>query len=209
MIAVGGYAMKLRRRKWLTLLLAMSVFHAAPGYAGEPLELLKATSVRVITLLKNPNLKAATQKQEREAKLKAIITPVFDYDEVARRTLASHWNERSAAERKEFTSLLRAFLEKIYSDRIALYDGERLVFTREHIDQEFAEVESKIINRKNRENDANLVIYRLKRSNGKWKVYDAVVENISIVNNYRSQFHRVISKSSFEELKRMLRKKAE
>ena len=206
MIAVGGYAMKLRRRRWLTLLLVMSVFHAAPGYAGEPLELLKATSVRVITLLKNPKLNAATRKQERLAKLKAIVTPIFDYDEVARRTLASHWNERSAAERKEFTSLLRAFLEKIYSDRIALYDGERLVFTRENIDQEFAEVESKIINRKNEE---NLVIYRLKRSNGRWKVYDAVVENISIVNNYRSQFHRVISKSSFEDLKRMLRKKAE
>jgi len=206
MFAVGGYAMKLQRRKWLTLLLVTSVFHAAPSYAGEPLELLKATGVRVITLLKNPKLKAATRKQERVAKLKAIVTPIFDYDEVARRTLASHWNERSAAERKEFTRLLRAFLEKIYSDRIALYDGERLIFIRENIDKEFAEVESKIINSKN---EANLVIYRLKRSNGKWKLYDAVVENISIVNNYRSQFHRVISKSSFEELKQMLRKKAE
>jgi phospholipid transport system substrate-binding protein len=79
------------------------------------------------------------------------------------------------------------------------------VFGRETINQEYAEVEAKVIGLKNEE---SRVLYRLKRSDGKWKVYDAVVENISIVNNYRSQFDRVISKSSFDELKKMLREKA-
>ena len=73
------------------------------------------------------------------------------------------------------------------------------------IDQDYAEVESKIIGAKG---EQSVVIYRLKHTDGKWKVYDAVVENISIVNNYRSQFERVISKSSYEELKKMLREKA-
>ena len=76
---------------------------------------------------------------------------------------------------------------------------------RETVDQEYAQVDSIMINPKGEENS---VVYRLKRTDGKWKVYDAVVENISIVNNYRSQFDRVISKSSYEELKKMLREKA-
>ena len=97
-------------------------------------------------------------------------------------------------------------MEKIYSDRIDLYEGERVVFGGETVDQDYAKVESKLVNAKNHENS---VLYRLKRIDGKWKVYDAAVANVSIVNNYRSQFDRVISKSSYEELKRMLREKAE
>jgi len=101
--------------------------------------------------------------------------------------------------------LFRGFLERIYSDRIDHYEGERVVFARETVEQEYAEVESKLINLKHEE---SRVLYRLKRSEGKWKIYDAVIEDISIVNNYRSQFNRVISKSSYEELKKMLREKA-
>ena len=101
--------------------------------------------------------------------------------------------------------MFRAFLEKIYCDSIDHYNGERVVFGRETLDPEYAVVESKLVNGKNEQSP---VIYRLKRTDGQWKVYDAVVEDISIVDNYRSQFDRVISKSSFEELKRMLKEKA-
>jgi len=187
------------------VLALLSLTMPAAVFAGEPLELLKATTESVFVLLKDPQLKTAARKQERLERLKAIINPIFDYEEVARRTLAAHWRSRTVAEQAEFTSLFRAFLEKIYSDRIDLYAGERVVFAKETVDQEYAEVESKLVNRKNEESP---VIYRLKRRDGKWKVYDAVVENISIVNNYRAQFQRVISKSSYEELKRMLREKA-
>ena len=174
-------------------------------HAGEPLELVKSATDRVIALLRNPTLKGADKRRERVEQLKAIINPIFDYDEFARRTLAAHWRRQTPAEQAEFTKLVRAFLERIYSDRIDVYDGERVVFGRETVDQEHAVVESKLINRKNEESP---VSYRLKRSDGKWKVYDAVVTDISIVSNYRSQFDRVISKSSFDELKRMLREKA-
>ena len=96
-------------------------------------------------------------------------------------------------------------MERIYSDKVDFYDGEKVVFGRETVEQEYAQVESTVINAKG---DESSVVYRLKRADGKWRVYDAVVENISIVNNYRSQFDRVISKSSYEELKRMLKEKA-
>jgi len=124
---------------------------------------------------------------------------------MARRSLGQHWRRRTTAEQEEFAQLFRAFLERIYSDKVDIYEGEKITFGRETIDQDFAQVESTVINAKNEQSS---VVYRLIRSAGKWKVYDAVIENISIVNNYRAQFDRVISKSSYEELKKMLKEKS-
>jgi phospholipid transport system substrate-binding protein len=197
--------MLVRARPWLIVSLLLWFAGITPARAGEPLELVKLAADKVIALLRDPQLKAADRKRERVEQLKAIINPIFDYDEIARRTMSAHWERRTPAEREEFTKLFRAFLEKIYSDQIDIDDGERLVFGRESVNQDFAEVESKLINAKNEESP---LIYRLKRSDGRWKIYDAVVADISIVTNYRSQFSRVIGKSSFEALKRMLRDKA-
>jgi phospholipid transport system substrate-binding protein len=173
--------------------------------AGEPLDLVKSATERALQVVKNLQLKSPDRKKERVEKLKEIINPIFDYEEMARRTLGAHWRRRTTEEQSEFAKLFRAFLEKIYSDKVDLYNGERVVFGRETIEEDYAQVESKVIDSKGEESP---VIYRLKRTDGKWKVYDAVVENISIVNNYRSQFDRVISKSSYDELKRMLKEKA-
>jgi phospholipid transport system substrate-binding protein len=173
--------------------------------AGEPLDLVKSAGERAIAVLKDPKLKSPDKKKERVERLKEIINPIFDYDEMAQRTLGAHWRRRTPAEQEEFARLFRAFLERIYSDKVDLYDGEKIAFGRETIEQEYAQVESTVVNAKEQESS---VVYRLKRADGKWKVYDAVVENISIVNNYRSQFDRVISKSSYEELRKMLKAKA-
>lgn len=154
--------------------------------------------------MKAPKLKAPDRKKERVERLKEVINPIFDYEEMARRTLGAHWRRRTAAEQQEFLKLFRAFLETVYSEKVDLYEGERAVFGRETIDQDYAEVESKVTNGKGEESP---VLYRLKRTDGRWKVYDAVVENISVVNNYRSQFDRVITESSFDELKKLLREK--
>ena len=197
--------MSVRACAWLIVSLLLCLTGISPAHGGEPLELVKSAADKVIALLRDPQLKAADRKRERVEQLKAIINPIFDYDEIARRTLAADWERRTTAEREEFTKLFRAFLEKVYSDQIDIDEGDRLVFGRESINQDYAEVESKWINVKNEESP---LIYRLKRSDGRWKVYDAVVVDISIVNNYRAQFSRVIGKSSFEALKKMLREKA-
>jgi phospholipid transport system substrate-binding protein len=175
------------------------------GAAGEPLDLVKAAAEAATAVLKDPKLKSPDKKKERIERLKEIITPMFDYEEMARRSLGPHWRRRTPAEQEEFAKLFRGFLERIYSDKVDLYDGEKVVFGRETLEKDYAEVESIVTNAKG---EAASVIYRLKRNDGKWKVYDAVVENISIVNNYRSQFDRVISKSSYEGLKKMLKEKA-
>jgi phospholipid transport system substrate-binding protein len=179
---------------------------AGNALAGEALETVKSAAEKAIQVLKDPNLKAPDKKPERIARLKEILNPIFDYEEMARRCLGPHWRRRTPAEQEEFAKLFRAFLEKTYADRVDLYSGEKIVFNRETIDQDYAQVDSTLINEKG---EGSSVIYRLKRTDGQWKVYDAVVENVSIVNNYRSQFERVIAKSSYEDLKKMLREKTQ
>ena len=175
------------------------------AYAGEPLDVVKSVADRATQVLKDPKLLPKDKKKERVERIKEIVAPIFDYDEMAKRSLGAHWRRRTPAEQAEFVKLFRDFIEKIYFDKIDLYEGEKIVFGKEAIDQDFAQVESSVINAKGEE---FAIGYRLRRVDGKWKVYDAVVENISIVNNYRSQFDRVINGASYEELVKRLREKA-
>jgi phospholipid transport system substrate-binding protein len=190
----------------ILLSLAIASCDCSSLLAGEPLDLIKSTLEKAIQVLKDPQLKSPDKKKERIERLKEIINPIFDYEEMARRTMGSHWRRLTPAEQQEFYNLFCGFLEKVYSDKVDFYDSQRVTFGRETIDQDYAQMESTVIDAKGIESP---VVYRLKRTDGKWKVYDAIVENISITNNYRSQFDRVISKSSFDELKKMLKEKAE
>jgi phospholipid transport system substrate-binding protein len=147
-----------------------------------------------------PNTMGPKKTPMREA-----LAAIFDYEEMAKRALGPHWRQRTPAEQEEFVKLFRDFLERVYSDKIDLYAGQKVRFGREVIDNEFAQVESTISQPKSEE---ITVVYKLRQVNGQWKVYDAIVDNVSIVNNYRSQFDRVISSSSYEEPVKRLREKA-
>ena len=173
--------------------------------AGEPLDLVRTAVDKAVQTLKDPKLQSQDKKRERIERLREALNPIFDYEEMAKRALGTHWRRRTPAEQEEFVKLFRDFLERIYSDKVDLYGGEKVRFGRELIDKDFAQVESTIIKPKGEE---LAVIYKLRQLNGQWKVYDAVVENISIVNNYRSQFDRIISSSSYEELVKRLQEKA-
>ncbi len=175
------------------------------AHAGEPLDIVKAAADKAIQILQDPKLKSNDKKQERIDRLKEALNPIFDYDEMAKRALGAHWRRRTPAEQEEFVKLFRDFLEKIYSDKVNLYEGQKVTFGRETLEKDFAEVESTVISTKGEEIS---VIYRLRRgAGGKWRVYDALVENVSLINNYRSQFDHIISKYSFDELKKLLREK--
>jgi len=187
----------------LILLLCLGSARLAP--AGEPLELVRTAIEKAVQVLKDPKNQPQDKKNERIDRLREVLNPIFDYDEMAKRALGSHWRRRTPAEQEEFVKLFRDFLERVYSDKIDLYGGEKVLFGREIMDGDFAQVDSTLIRPKGEE---IAVIYKLRLANGKWKVYDAVVENISIVNNYRSQFDRVISSSSYEELVKRLQEEA-
>jgi len=202
-------AKKKDNRVNIRIRLALFVFALCFGFmplaqAGEPLEVVRNTIDKAVQILKDPRLQAKDKKRERIDRLREVLTPIFDYDEMSKRALGAHWRRRTAAEQEEFIVLFRDFLERTYSDKIDLYGGEKVLFGRETIDGDFAQVETTIISLKGEE---IAVVYKLRRGNGKWKVYDAVVENISLINNYRSQFDRVISSASYEELIKRLREK--
>ena len=173
--------------------------------AGALLDLVRTTVDRAIQILKDPKLSSPDKKKERVDRLREALDAIFDYEEMAKRALGYHWRQRTRAEQEEFVKLFREFLQRVYSDKIGLYGGEQVRFGREVMDDEFAQVESTIIQPKGEE---IAVVYKLRQVNAQWKVYDAIVENISVVNNYRSQFDRVISSSSYEALVKRLRGKA-
>ena len=188
---------------WLVLLLGFILIGSA--HAGEPLDVVKGAADRAVQILKDPKLLSKDKKKERVELLRGAVEPIFDFEEMAKRSLGPHWRRRTPAEQQEFVKLFQEFMEKVYSDKLDLYEGEKIVFGKETIDQDFAQVESTIINNKG---ETISIIYKLRRADTKWKVYDAVVENISFINNYRSQFDRVIKSSSYEELVKRLKEKS-
>ena len=116
---------------------------------------------------------------------------------MARRSLGSEWRRRNLEEQKEFVKLFTDLLKRSYLEQIESYSGEKIQYLKELEGDNYAEVATKIIDNKGQEYSVN---YRLHKVNEDWKVYDVVIEDISLVNNYRSQFNRVLAKSSYEEL---------
>ena len=182
------------------LLLVQSVWVAA----GVPGDQVRQTADKVLAILKDPQLKGESKKNERRDKLREVIYQRFDFTEMARRSLGSEWRRRSAEEQKEFVKLFTGLLERAYLDNIESYNGEKFRYLKEQEDNNHAEVDTKIIDNKGQEFSVN---YRLHNMNGDWKVYDVVVEEISLVNNYRAQFSRVLASSSYQELVRTMKEK--
>jgi phospholipid transport system substrate-binding protein len=185
----------------LALLLSMPPALAAAAAPGEQ---IRQTVDRLLAILRDPQLKGESKRNERRAKLKEVIYQRFDFTEMARRSLGPEWRRLSPAEQKEFVALFTELLERAYLDKIESYDGEKVRYLKDRADGSYAEVDTQVIDRKGQ---AFSIDYRLHNFNGEWKVYDVVIEDISLVNNYRTQFNRVLAQSSYAELVRRLRDK--
>jgi phospholipid transport system substrate-binding protein len=175
---------------------------AVDAWAGAPTDQLREYSDQVLKVLDDPNLKP----QDRRAAVRKIAIEIFDLSETARRALGRHWQGRTPAEREEFIQLFADLLEQSYIARIDEYGGERIRYVGESIDGDYATVRARILTRKGTEVP---VESRMLRRAERWLIYDVLIENISLVNNYRSQFDRIIRTSSFGELLRRLKEKRE
>lgn len=198
--------MKFRQAKTILIVaLAVFVFYC-PGAAraGAPADELRKTIDNLLTILRSPELQGDAKKEERRTKLREVIYPRFDFGEMAKRSLGSHWQRRSPEQQKEFTGLFTNLLEGAYLDRIESYNGQKVRFAKETLDKNHAEVDTKIVDNKGTEFAVN---YRMHNAGGEWKVYDVIIENVSLVNNYRSQFNRLLAKSSYEDLVVALKEK--
>lgn len=172
--------------------------------AGVPTEQVRNTVDKVLTILQDQRLNSGDRKNEQRAELRRAISARFDFGEMAKRSLATHWRRRTPQEQREFVKLFTDLLEKSYVDKIESYNGEKVIYTREKQEKDHAEVDTKVVTKNKEEFSVN---YKLYLADGAWKVYDVVIENISLVNNYRSQFNRVLSESPFEDLLRRMKEK--
>jgi len=179
---------------------------AASTSAGVPTEQIRSTVDRAILVLKDPRLKSAAKSKERRDQLKQILFGRFDFTEMAKRALGTNWRRRTPKEQEEFVQLFTELLERAYTDIIESYSEEKIIYVGERLDGGYADVASKVLASNGAEYSLN---YKAHLVNSEWRVYDVIAENISVVNNFRSQFNRVIAKSSYEELVRRLREKAE
>jgi phospholipid transport system substrate-binding protein len=190
-----------------TFLLALALlFSSTSAHAGVPTEQIKTTVDKALTVLKDPRLKPPAKFKERRDHLRQILYARFDFTEMAKRALGANWRRRTPQEQQEFVRLFTEVLERAYAEIIESYSDEKIIYFNERIDGNYADVGSKIQTGSGEEYTLN---YKAHLVSNEWKVYDVVAENISLVNNYRSQFHRVIANSSYEELLRRLRDKAQ
>jgi phospholipid transport system substrate-binding protein len=178
-------------------LLLLAAF-VGPAGAGAPTDQLRAHTDRVVRILEDPALNQA----QRRTEIRAVALEAFDVVEAARRALGPHWPKRSPAERDEFAGLFQGLLERGYLSRIGEYGGEKVQYVGERVDGDFATVRAQIVTGKGTQVPVEA---RVVRKGERWLMYDVLIENVSLVASYRSQFDRVIRTSSYEELVRRLK----
>lgn len=198
--------MKLRPASSTLILLLLS---AATALAARPLEEIKSTTDKIISILNDTSLQGEENRQERHQKLRNELEQHFNWVSICRSCLARHWSKLSAAEQKEFIDLFKQFLERTYLDRIEPYYNQldKIDYLGERIiENNYASVRSVITTKQKIDHP---VEYRLEKSSaGAWLVYDVVIEGVSLVKNYRTQFDEIISKSSYQGLVNDLKAKA-
>lgn len=172
--------------------------------AGEPSEVVRKGIYGVLDILEQPDLKAPEKKAERRNRMRKIIHQYFDFEEMSKRSLARNWRKRSPKEKAEFIELFSYFMERNYAGTLESYTNEKIVLGKETSDAEFAKVNTVIITTDKKEVD---IVYRLHKVGGEWRVYDVLVEGVSLVKNYRDQFRSIIRRSSYANLVKILRAK--
>lgn len=192
------------KNKLAGLGILMIVFAWLPAYADAPLATVQTNVNKVLEVLRDPSLKSDAAKETKKEKLRSIYASMFDEVELSKRTLARNWNKLNTAQRREFVQLYQQVLEKAYVDKILAYTNEKITYEREtKLAENQVEVQTLIITSSNK----IPISYRVILNGGTWKVYDVIIENVSLVQNYRTQFNNILVKNSPEQLLETLRNK--
>lgn len=197
---------QMHRRHFLDIIFSISLVlaGASSAFSGVPTDKIKETTDEILSIVTDSDRKAVLIDAEIKKRIRKAVDKRFDWEEMARRTLARHWSKRTDQEKKLFVVLFGQLLERTYLDKVEGYSGEKVVYLGESIDETYAVVNVKIITSKNEEID---VAYRLRQKADDWLVYDISVAGVSLVNNYRVQFNSIITKSSYESLVQKLKEK--
>jgi phospholipid transport system substrate-binding protein len=192
------------KKQFAALTILILFVFSIPVYAGAPMATVEANVKKVLDVLRDPKLKGPSAKEIKKEKLRVIYKGMFDEVEFSRRTMARNWTKLSPAQQAEFIVLFEQVLEKSYVDKILSYTDQKIEFYKENIlSGSQAEIQTKIVT----SSTEIPIFYRVILKDGKWRVYDVVVENVSLVQNYRTQFNDILANKTPEQLLEILRKK--
>lgn len=195
--------MKRLRLGFILLVLLIIPLHV---HAGVPLDTVEGHVNEVLRVLRDPALQGEANKEAKQEKIEAIAGEMFDYVALSRLTLGRNWRKFNGDQKKEFVQLYRSILEKAYMDRILSYTDEKVTFDKETmLSEKKAEVQTHILTK----SVEIPIFYRVYLKDGEWKVYDVIIEGISLVKNYRTQFREILANNPPEEVLEILRKKTE
>lgn len=192
--------------KKLSIRLAFAILLLSPSLclAASALDTVKTNVNSVIEVLRDPGLKGEKGLKVKREKIEATASSFFDFVELSKRTLGVSWNSFTPDQRKTFVRLYQSLLEQTYVERITAYSGERLNFSKEiPLSDDTAEVQTSVLAK----GGEVPIDYRLINKDGQWRVYDVVVEGVSLISNYRSQFREILGNGSPQTLIDSLEKK--
>ena len=192
------------KKQLVGITLFLCLIFPVSAYAGAPLETVKGHVNKVLDVLRDPSLKTESARKVKKEKIQAIAEKMFDFTELSKRTLAQNWSKFDPGQQKEFISLYTTLLRDTYINKIMAYTDEKIVFNSEvELTKNTFEVRSTV-----KRNAGDIPIYyRVMLKDGSWKVYDVVIEGVSLINNYRSQFREILANKPPESLLETLRKK--
>jgi phospholipid transport system substrate-binding protein len=170
---------------------------AATAWAGPATDQVKSAVDRVLKVVSDPELKKPQNAEKRRGQIREVARQLFDFEEMSKRALARHWAPLKPEQKKRFTELFSELLENSYVSKIEAYGGEKILYLPEQVDGDITIVKSKLVTQRGTEVPID---YRLQKDGDRWEVYDVVIEGVSLVANYRSQFNKIITQSSFDEL---------
>lgn len=192
------------KRNIIKIIFILSLILPATVFAGVPLDTVKGYADKVLGILRDPALKADSANDLRKEKIRAIAAKMFDFSELSKRTLARNWSRLTPEQQNEFILLYESLLEDTYTNKIMSYTDEKIVFNKEiPLTDKTAEVQSVVMRR----NNEIQIYYRVILKDGTWRVYDVVIEGVSLINNYRTQFREILINETPESLLKTLREK--
>ena len=185
----------------MLLIMLMLPLHA---FAGVPLDTVKSNVNDVLNVLRDPKLQGESGVKMKEQKIGAAADKLFDFIELSKRTLGLNWNKFSPDQRKEFVELYKTILRDAWVDKITSFTNQRINFIKEvPLSETTIEVQSIIYY----EGGETPIYYRVMKKETDWKVYDVVIEGVSLINNYSTQFREILANNPPEKVIETLRKK--
>jgi phospholipid transport system substrate-binding protein len=179
------------------LILVFSTCSLPGAWAGTPTDQLRDGVDRVFKILRDPEMAGDTHATQRRNAIITASGDIFDFAEMAKRSLGQHWTARTPAERRQFVALFTDLIQHSYISKVDQHGSAKMVFQGETVDGDYAAVRTTIP----LSNGSEMPLeYRLHNTNARWQVYDLSLDGISLISNYRAQFNKVIRTDSYETL---------